>query len=125
MCKLVPLHRPQQAVVPAQQLGEARIAGKAAVEVGAQRRNENDAAVTVRSRPGEGREEQRSFLLVITGGEEFLELVDREHEPLTRAQLVKCRWQRLTAEHPRELRAGLPTRAHQPRSPALATRQRP
>src|SRR5262249_35217257 len=67
--ELARLHRPDQNVIGAQQLTEARILAAAAVEVGAERDSDDRAAVGIERRMDKRVEKRGSFSAVPAGGE--------------------------------------------------------
>ena len=74
------LHRPDQDVVRAEQLGEPRVRGEAPVEVGAQRDDDDGAPVRIGRRAGQRVGEGGPLVVRAAGGEQLLELVDGEEE---------------------------------------------
>ena len=120
------LQRPDQHVVPAQKLGELGIRGEAAVEVGAQRDDDDRAAVRIGGRTGEGVREGGALFLGAAGGQELLELVDREEEASVgreRLERLGERILRTRDEHAAQLLHRPLPRAQQQPPPAAAARQ--
>ena len=94
--QLLTAHRPDEDVVGAEQPRQRRIARAATIEVGPD--HEHDDALVLASR--DGVDERMALVLVATGGEDLLELVDDEHRVLPRAELglrVAQRAQRMLA----------------------------
>ena len=120
------LHRPDQHVVRAQELGERRVRGEAAVEVRAQRDHDDGSAVGIGGRAGEDGCEGGALGLGSAGGEELLELVDGEEEPPVRGQRVESLGERILRprhEHAAQLIQRPLAGAQQQTPPARATRQ--
>ena len=85
--QLFTIHRPDQHVTAAQQLSEPGIRGEAAVEIRPQRHHDERSPLGVARRRDQLLEERRTLLLALTQREQLLQLVDRDHDPLTRRQL--------------------------------------
>ena len=83
------LHRPDQNLVPTQQLGESRIGGEAPVEVRAQRDHDDRATVRIGGRAGKRVGEGGALGLGAAGREHLLELVDGEEEARASGQRVE------------------------------------
>ena len=77
--QLVARHRADEHVVRAEQARQLGVRGAAAVEVGAHREHHDAAALRIARGAHERRDELAALLLVLAGGEQLLELVDREH----------------------------------------------
>ena len=89
--QLVAAHRPDEHVVGAEQPRQLRVGGAAAVEVGADGDQHQRAPPRVARARDERVDERRALGLVAAGGEDLLELVDREDEPAARRRsAVAC-----------------------------------
>ena len=75
------LHRPDQHVVRAEQLGEARVGGEAAVEVCPQRDDDDRSPLRIGGCTSERVREGVALGVRAAGGEQLLELVDGEQQP--------------------------------------------
>src|SRR5438552_2023105 len=107
------LHRPDQHMVGAEQLTEARILAAAAVEVGTQRDDDNRAAVGIERRLDKRFEEHCSLLAVLAGGEDLLELVDDERDSLSRLEARDGLAESRRAEQACQLRTRVLARPHE------------
>ena len=120
------LHRPDQHVVCAQELGERRVRGEATVEVCAQRDDDDRATLRIGGRAGKRRDEGGALGLGAAGGEELLELVDGEEEASVGGQRVERLGERILRsrhEHAPKLLQRLFAGTQQQPPPTLAARQ--
>ena len=76
--QLLRLHRADEDVVGAQQLGQSGVGGATSVEVGSGRDDHHSSLLRVAGSSDERLGEVRSLLLGAAGGEQLLELVDRQ-----------------------------------------------
>ena len=83
------LHRADQHVVRAQQLGKSRVGGEAPVEVGAQRDHDDRSTLWISGRASKGVGEGGALGVGAAGGEQLLELVDGEEQALVGGQRVE------------------------------------
>ena len=120
------LHRPDQHLVSAQQLGEPRVGGEAPVEVGAQRDHDDCATVRIGGRAGKRVGEGGALGVGAAGGEQLLELVDGEEEACVGGQRVEGLGERILRsrhEHAAKLVQRPLAGTQQQTPPALAARQ--
>ena len=120
------LHRPDQHLVSAQQLGEPRVGGEAPVEVGAQRDHDDRATVRIGGRAGKRVGEGGALGVGAAGGEQLLELVDGEEEACVGGQRVEGLGERILRsrhEHAAKLLQRPLAGTQQQTPPALAARQ--
>ena len=89
------LHRSDQHVVCAQQLGEPRVGGEAPVEVGAQRDHDDGSTVRISGRADQDVGERGALGVGAAGGEQLLELVDGEEQACVGGQRVECLGERI------------------------------
>ena len=121
--QLVAIHRPDQHVTAAQQLREPGIGGEAAVEIRPQRHHDERSPLGVARRRHQLLEERRTLLLALTHGEQLLQLVDRDHDPLTRRKLPEHLTETIAVERAPELDIRVLARPQQHLAPPGAARQ--
>ncbi len=80
--QLLAVHRSDQGVAVAQQFGETRVGAEPAIEVGTQRAEDEHATLGLPSGVREPVQEARSVGLARAQGEDLLELIHRDHDPL-------------------------------------------
>ena len=118
------VHRTDQGMAAAEQLGELRIGAQPAVEVGPKRAQHERPPLVLARGVHEPIEELAALGLLGARGEQLLELVDRDHDPLLAAQ-ARQDVLRQPAEHALKLGAGVLPGSQQHLSPTGAAGQRP
>ena len=101
------IHRAYQHVTAAEELGKPRMRREAHVEVRAQRHQHDRPALVIAGGRQQLVEEPRPLVLAVATREQLLELVDGDHDPLTRSQSGQHHVDRFAAERVRELVAGV------------------
>ena len=123
--ELGPVHRADEHVPTAEELGEPRIRGAMPVEVRAERDKHEAAPAWIVRGIGERGEERDTLALVGSRGEELLELVDREHEAGLGVQLRERAAEQAIAECLFETRARIGSGSQDRDRPPFAAGQDP
>jgi hypothetical protein len=122
--QLAAIHRPGQHVARAHQRGQLRVGGEPAVEIRAQHHHHQRPPLRIARRSRQPAGERRALTLLLAQREQLLQLVDRDHDPLTGLQPPERAARRLVAQGAAQLGVRVGARPEQHLPPPLAARQR-